>query len=212
MWCCEHENVCFGVTPQAPAGPTVPDGPEDLAAATGEGGCEKTCSVGNQVATCTSRMNWLVTHRLRATDNACSVALQQVLSQCPMCHGCTVPAADCHAAAPYDCHEQQTSMVWSPSKQTWCCQQHSIGCKSPSEAHYDCDEGWSNWENGWAIKKKAWCCIHAGKACPPADTMAKLPFASMTYDCDDGFTNWENEWSVGKKAWCCINQRRGCDQ
>jgi len=212
-WCCEHEHICFGVAQAAPVlAPKVPQGPKALASAAGEGGCEQMCNFGGNAATCTNRINWLVTHSLRASDNACSVAVERVLAQCPMCHGCSAAGAQCQAAEPYDCHAPQTGLVWSPSKQDWCCEHQGVGCKTPAKKDFDCAAGWNNWQKGWAIKKKAWCCIHAGKACPPAKTMARLPFASMTYDCNEDYATWTKDWSVGKKAWCCINEKRGCDQ
>merc|ERR1719499_2601737 len=30
---------------------------------------------------------------------------------------------------------------------------------------YDCNAGYANWQSGWSISKKAWCCEHAGRGC-----------------------------------------------
>lgn len=31
---------------------------------------------------------------------------------------------------------------------------------------FDCDAGYNNWEKGWSLSKKAWCCRHVHRGCP----------------------------------------------
>lgn len=69
---------------------------------------------------------------------------------------------------------------------------------------FDCGAGFHNWVAGWSVAKKAWCCQHLGKACPPTPSPAQ-------YDCADGFDNWAAGWSLGKKAWCCKQVGKGCN-
>merc|ERR1712045_1003921 len=31
---------------------------------------------------------------------------------------------------------------------------------------YNCADGWANWQAGWSVPKKEWCCRVHGKGCP----------------------------------------------
>lgn len=73
----------------------------------------------------------------------------------------------------------------------------------PSSMAFDCDAGIRNWQSGWSVAKKAWCCQNFVKGCAPATT-------SLPFDCAAGFVNWQRGWSPQKKSWCCLHQRRGC--
>jgi len=59
-----------------------------------------------------------------------------------------------------------------------------------------------NWERGWTVAKKLWCCKNEAKGC---STTTSLP-----YDCNAGYSNWQAGWSVGKKHWCCAYVQKGC--
>lgn len=37
------------------------------------------------------------------------------------------------------------------------------------EMPFDCAAGLANWEKGWSVAKKQWCCQHGGSACPLPD-------------------------------------------
>jgi len=65
---------------------------------------------------------------------------------------------------------------------------------------YDCNVGYINWEQGWSLDKKTWCCAEKQLGCIP----------SHPYDCEVGYENWQDEWSFGQKVWCCEKQGRGC--
>jgi len=72
---------------------------------------------------------------------------------------------------------------------------------------YNCADGFSNWQAGWSIAKKAWCCKVHSKGCPGAGGCATT---SAPYDCNAGFANWQAGWSLPKKDWCCKNGGKGC--
>merc|ERR1712154_474303 len=72
---------------------------------------------------------------------------------------------------------------------------------------YNCADGYANWQIGWSVGKKAWCCKVHGKGCPGQIGCATT---SKPYDCLAGYANWMVGWSVGKKAWCCKNEGKGC--
>lgn len=110
---------------------------------------------------------------------------------------------------------------WSLRKRRWCCRVHHKGCPGPVPTlgptvgptsprpppdPYNCAEGYSNWQVGWSIGKKAWCCKVHGKGCPATGCVTTSP----PYDCDAGYANWMAGWSIGKKAWCCKNRGKGC--
>mmetsp|Transcript_71339 Transcript_71339/g.137763 ORF Transcript_71339/g.137763 Transcript_71339/m.137763 type:complete len:544 (-) Transcript_71339:149-1780(-) len=72
---------------------------------------------------------------------------------------------------------------------------------------FTCTVGLSNWERGWSLRKKAWCCQHEQRGCPPADK-------HLPYNCEDGYRNchhcMQDRWSNKKKAWCCQHDGTGC--
>merc|ERR1719401_552359 len=65
---------------------------------------------------------------------------------------------------------------------------------------YDCNAGYFNWQAGWSVGKKAWCCQNKHMGC----------VASEPYDCNAGYSNWQAGWSVPKMTWCCQNKHMGC--
>merc|ERR1712037_964258 len=73
---------------------------------------------------------------------------------------------------------------------------------------YNCADGFANWQAGWSVAKKEWCCRVHGKGCP--NQGGGCVTSSEPYDCDAGFANWMAGWSVAKKAWCCANRGKGC--
>merc|ERR1712214_171735 len=79
---------------------------------------------------------------------------------------------------------------------------------------YNCADGFANWQAGWSVPKKEWCCRVHGKGCPgqQAGGCAPVGTTSAPYDCNAGFANWMAGWSVAKKAWCCQNAGKGAQQ
>jgi hypothetical protein len=77
---------------------------------------------------------------------------------------------------------------------------------------YNCADGFANWQAGWSVPKKEWCCRVHGKGCPgqQAGGCAPAGTTSAPYDCNAGFANWMAGWSVAKKDWCCHNAGKGC--
>mmetsp|Transcript_120251 Transcript_120251/g.256650 ORF Transcript_120251/g.256650 Transcript_120251/m.256650 type:complete len:347 (-) Transcript_120251:37-1077(-) len=69
---------------------------------------------------------------------------------------------------------------------------------------YDCAAGYNNWQRGWSIGKKAWCCDHHGLACPPSTS-------SEPWDCKiQGAPVVIGTWPLAKKAWCCQHYGAAC--
>jgi len=71
---------------------------------------------------------------------------------------------------------------------------------------YNCALGDLNWQAGWALEKKQWCCTNHGKGCGHDEEAT----ASM-YDCNAGTENWVKGWSQNKKDWCCQHGYKGCN-
>merc|ERR1719346_418371 len=57
---------------------------------------------------------------------------------------------------------------------------------------YNCADGFANWQAGWSVPKKEWCCRVHGKGCPgqAAGGGAPVGTTSAPYDCNAGFANW----------------------
>jgi len=133
---------------------------------------------------------------------------------------------------PYNCAVGAESS-WEAGKKNWCCRVHHLGCPPtappptappmiltlppvvlpptapPAPADpYNCADGFANWQAGWSVGKKAWCCRVHGKGCPQAPGGCET--TSLPYDCNAGFANWMAGWSVAKKAWCCQHGGKGC--
>mmetsp|Transcript_85774 Transcript_85774/g.265540 ORF Transcript_85774/g.265540 Transcript_85774/m.265540 type:complete len:616 (-) Transcript_85774:143-1990(-) len=123
---------------------------------------------------------------------------------------------------PYDCLAGLASWQrdWSHQKKQWCCEHSQRGCEvpqagtTPKTEHvavsdsngppFDCVAGFASWESRWSIIKKAWCCQHMSRGCPPRMT-------SVPYNCNAGFSHWKTGWSRSKKEWCCRNTGKGCE-
>lgn len=92
---------------------------------------------------------------------------------------------------PYDCNAglSNAEVGWSISKKTYCCSKYAKGCPTTAapmpitaaptfapvivttSAGYDCAAGFSNYENGWSVGKKVFCCLQENKGCStPAPT------------------------------------------
>lgn len=137
------------------------------------------------------------------------------------------PAPPVGPVDPFNCAVDDERM-WAADKKAWCCRHHHRGCP-PTAAPpvvmpiappvmpiaparpadpYNCADGYPNWQAGWSVGKKAWCCRIHGKGCPPQ--AGGCGTTSPPYDCNAGFANWMAGWSVAKKAWCCQNGGKGC--
>lgn len=119
--------------------------------------------------------------------------------------------------------------AWSDHKKDWCCLKFNRGClfttqvttttstvrttDRPRSTAYDCSEGFSNWEQGWSVGKRVYCCLHEDKGCQtitnPDAPAAPTPEPD-NFECDVGAHNWRMGWSIGKKGWCCDEGKGGC--
>merc|ERR1711934_318531 len=137
---------------------------------------------------------------------------------------------------PFNC-AVDAEATWAADKKAWCCRVHHRGCPPtappprpilppvqpilppvmptmpPAPADpYNCADGFANWQAGWSVPKKEWCCRVHGKGCPGQQAGGGAPAGttSAPYDCNAGFANWMAGWSVAKKEWCCHNVGKGC--
>merc|ERR1712207_121450 len=101
----------------------------------------------------------------------------------------TRPATPSGPVDPFNCAVDPEN-TWAADKKEWCCRVHHRGCPptappvqpivpimpivtpAPQPARpadpYNCADGFANWQAGWSVAKKAWCCSNEGKGCPPA--------------------------------------------
>jgi len=95
---------------------------------------------------------------------------------------------------PFDCNADWEECYqclltrWSAGKRAWCCTHARRGCPHgqpptqpplpPTPAtslKFDCNAGFSHWQQGWSLTKKSWCCQHAARACPPTPILMSAP-------------------------------------
>ncbi|CAJ1360567.1 unnamed protein product [Effrenium voratum] len=60
---------------------------------------------------------------------------------------------------------------------------------------YDCLAGIHNWQQGWSLHKKVWCCDNK-----------KLGCATEQYNCDTAVSSWGS----AQRSFCCREHHRGC--
>ena len=72
---------------------------------------------------------------------------------------------------------------------------------------YNCADGFANWQAGWSVPKKEWCCRVHGKGCLGGG--GGFVTSSEPYDCNAGWANWMAGWSIPNKSWCCSNKGKG---
>merc|ERR1712045_555733 len=100
------------------------------------------------------------------------------------------PAAPAGPVDPFNCAVDAEN-TWKADKKAWCCRIHHRGCPPtapparpiilppvqpvlppvqptlpPRPADpYNCADGFANWQAGWSVPKKEWCCRVRGKGC-----------------------------------------------
>jgi len=145
----------------------------------------------------------------------------------------TPPATPGGPVDPFNCAVDAEN-TWAADKKEWCCRIHHRGCPPTAPPQviippvlpmpifqpaqpivpprpadpYNCADGFANWQAGWSVPKKEWCCRVHGKGCP--NQGGGCMTSSEPYDCDAGFANWMAGWSIPKKSWCCSNKGKGC--
>merc|ERR1712061_492089 len=87
---------------------------------------------------------------------------------------------------------------------------------------FDCNNGYSKWEDTWSEYKKTWCCKFRQMGCTALTTTSVTTITSVTtatsitmtesrlFDCNNGYSKWEDTWSEYKKTWCCKFRQMGC--
>merc|ERR1719461_796511 len=103
----------------------------------------------------------------------------------------TRPPAPSGPVDPFNCAVDPEN-TWAADKKAWCCRIHHRGCPPtapppmpivpppmpivpppmpilpparPADP-YNCADGFANWQAGWSVPKKQWCCRVHGKGCP----------------------------------------------
>merc|ERR1739836_123243 len=113
-------------------------------------------------------------------------------------------------------------MAWGLRQQSDCCSRRGLCCAPPpvqgivvpAEAPvgpvdpFNCADDQSEWQAGWSVEKKQWCCQIHGKGCPE-DAVAGADTATA-FGCNAGFANWVKGWSISKKTWRCQAAHKGC--
>jgi len=114
---------------------------------------------------------------------------------------------------------ERCQYAWNQQKQTECCSQMGRCCARPVVMPspvdpgpvdpFNCADDWNEWQAGWSVDKKQWCCNIHGKGCA-VNGGGYEPTPASSYDCNSGFANWVKGWSIPKKNWCCQQQNKGC--
>mmetsp|Transcript_43537 Transcript_43537/g.125855 ORF Transcript_43537/g.125855 Transcript_43537/m.125855 type:complete len:866 (-) Transcript_43537:365-2962(-) len=208
-WCCENAQKGCDLQKSVQLPNVMPEEPERLPAST-----QPTTSTEPWAHDCTAPKDRRETETW-SPGRAAYCCLRAGVG-CPMT---TTPV-------PYDCEVGFLTFDkdWSASKKAWCCMRQRVGCpghtpgvQPPTVAPgslptpprgvpgYNCSSGFHNWEVGWGIGKKAYCCEYYGKGCPYIPTTT-----SVAYDCEAGSANWAQGWSLPKKIFCCQHSGKGC--
>jgi len=129
--------------------------------------------------------------------------------------GIICPGMDC------DTGFERCQYAWDQRKQTECCSKMGRCCARPTPVvmpapvdpgpvdPFNCADDYNEWQAGWSVDKKQWCCNIHGKGCP-VNGGGYEPTPAASYDCNSGFANWVKGWSIPKKNWCCQQQNKGC--
>jgi len=150
-------------------------------------------------------------------DFTCLICLLSLLLLIPLLCWLFWPATtDCMTG--FD----RCQMTWSTTKQSTCCAQGQCCLQPPAQNQvplpvapvgpvdpYNCGEGFQNWEAGWSVEKKKWCCKVHHRGCP-ANGQGWEAVPATQYDCNAGFANFVKGWSNLKKNWCCQTMNKGC--
>jgi len=70
-----------------------------------------------------------------------------------------------------------------------------------TEIVFDCDADFSQWEKGWSVAKKRFCCKTEKRGCEEEHV--------VPYHCHSGD---QNSWPLSKQNYCCANHKVGCLQ
>jgi len=181
--------------PPAPAPATLSAEAQTAAVASTEadGDCGPSCVLDGKNISCRQHAQAVASRRFGHESNGCLLAATFVRERCKSCPRCSAVAAGCGTWLPEPSAPNSTRHGAGPSK--------PAGSSADAES-YDCDEGIADFARIWSLAKKAWCCRHRHRGCPP----------SVNYDCDAGYENWEMGWSLFKKAWCCQHHFKGCPE
>jgi len=151
-------------------------------------------------------------------DFTCIICLSSLLLLLPLLLWLLWPRADwC------DTGYERCQMVWGVRQQADCCSRRGMCCVMPQvvgvEAPpqppvgpvdpFNCADDYNEWQAGWSVDKKQWCCNIHGKGCP-ANGEGYEARPANSYDCNSGFANWVKGWSIPKKQWCCNTAHKGC--
>mmetsp|Transcript_535 Transcript_535/g.1083 ORF Transcript_535/g.1083 Transcript_535/m.1083 type:complete len:761 (-) Transcript_535:69-2351(-) len=106
-------------------------------------GCYTMCKLDNMTASCKDRVQWSSRHEFEDRPDACTKAIEKVIMDCPMCSECSLAETRC-------------SVSGSTGKTSSLAEQPEL---------FDCKAGYSKWQTGWSVGKKAWCCANKNRGC-----------------------------------------------
>eukprot|EP00931_Biecheleriopsis_adriatica_P008544 TRINITY_DN109701_c0_g1_i1.p1 TRINITY_DN109701_c0_g1~~TRINITY_DN109701_c0_g1_i1.p1 ORF type:complete len:424 (+),score=42.25 TRINITY_DN109701_c0_g1_i1:85-1356(+) len=190
-WCCQHESI--GCPTQAPVeyncAPVAGNDPALWLSTKAAWCCE---NYGSGCPTTTPVPSFIPLDQARAAA-AASIA------------GAAENAVTATSAPDETSSGEQLSCTgepgtWDEVRKNWCCANEGKGCTTalPSSAEqYDCNAGYTDWQQLWSQPHQAWCCQMHKRGCPGQHT---------TYECLSG----EDSWPEEQRTWCCQHHGKGC--
>lgn len=106
-------------------------------------GCQSGCSATETTVTCKNLVLLAANRRFAGEPDACLLAHNEVLKDCPLCSNCLLADVGCSTHAP----ETTGTIMTIPPR-------------------YNCQAGYSKWQSSWSTKKMTWCCQHESRGCP----------------------------------------------
>lgn len=184
-------------------------------------GCDTKCRVDGKDWSCKDRMQWAASHEYQGQTNACNVAYNHVIGQCPACNRCPISTLLSSSTC-----QKAPAPAPSPVAPAGGC---SAQCQLNGQSHSCASriKFLADSKYGTATNKctKAYrevlteCDMCTG--CPLSDTGCQVTAAtnpgppplaatSQPFDCNAGFDNWIAGWSMRKMKWCCKYHNKGC--
>lgn len=231
MWCCQNERLGCAEAALLPANATGGSGHSSVAESADTAaedsvvavGCQATCTLDGQSATCAERVTWSAAHTFAGSEGACQRALDVVLQDCDMCAGCSIDEVDCpsaEAAALAQAAGCQESCVFKgeaglcSQRIRWASENVFAGQPDACRLAHNltlsqCDVCAS------CSPAQAGCA--AGEPSRSSDSSAGGTSTTPTvqaqiekYDCSEDYFDWIRLWNPEKKSWCCKAKGRGC--
>ncbi|CAK0837857.1 unnamed protein product [Prorocentrum cordatum] len=75
---------------------------------------------------------------------------------------------------------------------------------------FDCEAGWSEWQDAWTADQKRWCCEQAQRGCDRSADSSGGEADEAPFDCTSGQSSCAEGWSPEKLRWCCEQEQSCC--